>query len=416
LGITQKFGMIIGTVLTLIISLTGLHFHIMAASNSRTESDLAASAHIQGLVLQMDAGLERARRLKKEFSLKYAGYDRFDPDDDFARQIHAQLLKVSELSDQLRSLIDQSNVSEALQESHINLNLYFSMAVRCRSVFTEMVELVRQQTRSETGLLFRFLEIERNLSVLIGQTGNPVLISLFQDCRLHAKDYIVTRQRPAMQSVMNAAFFLRKAVADSSAISDPLKTRIKSLLTDHRDIAKKIPSLDSRIRSKSNEFDLNTDTLESVSADLIRLVNLEIEATRAKSRRTVTLLGRILVLSALGGILLVGLLALVIHHTITRHIQGLTLAASRLQEGDLDVRAHLESNDELGQLSKGFNRMADQLRHLISDLETQVLKRTQDLEASNLSLQREIEEKEKLALDLRQAHKMEAVGTLSGGI
>lgn len=416
LGITQKFGTIIGAVLTLIIFLTGLHIHFMAASNSRTESDLTASAHIQALVLQMDAGLERARRLKREFSLKYAGYDRFDPNDDIARQIHDQLIKVAEYSDRLRSLIHRSNVSEALRKTHINLNLYFSMATRNRSVFTEMAELVRQQTRAETGLLFRFLETEQALSDLLSQTGNTALMSLFQQCRLHAKDYIVTRQRPAMQSVLNDAFLLQKAVAETREMADSLKTRITDLLTDHLDTAEKIPAIDSRIRSKSNEFDLNTDTLASVSADLIRLVNQEIEATRAKSRKTVTLLGRMLFLSALGAILLVGLLALVIHRTITRHIQGLTLAASRLQKGDLDARIRLESNDELGRLSQGFNRMAGQLKYLISDLETQVLKRTRDLETSNRSLQREIREKEKLAHDLRQAHKMEAVGTLSGGI
>lgn len=416
LGLTQKFGLIFGILLLLIVLLTGVHFRIMKTSYENTVSQLTTSTLIQELVLEMDAGLERARRLKKEFSLEYDGFAVFDPTDDYAARIQSQLLWVSGLSDRLRAVIQASNVSQALRNSHINLNLYFSMATRCDSAFKEMLTLVTELNQKDTGLLYRFGATTRTLTDLISSSGNLHLISLFQSCRLHAQSYIITRERPVMQTVLNSSFFLKKAVLRDTGISSVIKDRLLELITQYTRIAEQIPDIDIKIQKKSNEFDLNTETLESVSTDLIRLVNTEINATRSRSHDTVRFLGLILVLTAMAGVGLVAFLAFIIHRTITRHIKGMTHVAAQIQSGDFSIRWPLSSNDELGRLSIGLNQMAARLKGLIEDLENQVRDRTRDLEQTNRSLEKEILEKEKLANELRQAHKMEAVGTLSGGI
>lgn len=53
---------------------------------------------------------------------------------------------------------------------------------------------------------------------------------------------------------------------------------------------------------------------------------------------------------------------------ITKPLGQLTLVAEALSDGDLDVRASVTANDEVGELSKGFNLMADTLQKKIKEL------------------------------------------------
>jgi two-component system sensor histidine kinase BaeS len=70
---------------------------------------------------------------------------------------------------------------------------------------------------------------------------------------------------------------------------------------------------------------------------------------------------RFLVVSliALGGVALV--LSVVFSRRLTRPIKQLTSAASQISEGDLTSRVRPPGRDELGELSKAFNRMAEAL-------------------------------------------------------
>jgi GAF domain-containing protein/HAMP domain-containing protein len=61
-------------------------------------------------------------------------------------------------------------------------------------------------------------------------------------------------------------------------------------------------------------------------------------------------------------------------------VQSLTSTASAILEGNLNRKAPVESDDELGFLAETFNRMTRQLREAISNLEERVARRTADLE------------------------------------
>jgi len=62
------------------------------------------------------------------------------------------------------------------------------------------------------------------------------------------------------------------------------------------------------------------------------------------------------------------LVAVVIAGRTTRSIQNLTDVATRIAAGDLDARLHLAPQNDLGNLTRAFNYMGDQLRDQVQDL------------------------------------------------
>jgi signal transduction histidine kinase len=69
-----------------------------------------------------------------------------------------------------------------------------------------------------------------------------------------------------------------------------------------------------------------------------------------------------LVLAALGAILIAVLLGLFLARTITRPLRDLTAATSALAQGRLSQQVQVRSQDELGELTKTFNKMSADLQ------------------------------------------------------
>ncbi|MCX6024578.1 MAG: methyl-accepting chemotaxis protein [Chloroflexi bacterium] len=74
---------------------------------------------------------------------------------------------------------------------------------------------------------------------------------------------------------------------------------------------------------------------------------------------TATTLTQLLVVTALGGVLAV-INGFVVTGMLTRQVGAVAEAARRLVSGDLTARAAVRSNDEIGQMARGFNHLAEQ--------------------------------------------------------
>lgn len=55
---------------------------------------------------------------------------------------------------------------------------------------------------------------------------------------------------------------------------------------------------------------------------------------------------------------------------LTKHLRKLSVTTRQISEGNLSVRSKITANDEFGQLSIDFDRMADKLQHTICQLES----------------------------------------------
>lgn len=96
----------------------------------------------------------------------------------------------------------------------------------------------------------------------------------------------------------------------------------------------------------------------------------------ATQQRLVVFLGAIVVVLAAGSATYIG-------QRLTEPIVNLTETAVRVQENDLQARASVESDDEIGVLAATFNEMTDRLAQTLQTLEQRVAERTRALEISS---------------------------------
>ena len=87
-------------------------------------------------------------------------------------------------------------------------------------------------------------------------------------------------------------------------------------------------------------------------------------------------------LALLGTVLLVYLFSRMVVSPVVQLHDGI----KRMALADFDVRLPVTSQDELGELASGFNRMADELKDIYSTLERRVEEKTNSIEAKNRKL------------------------------
>jgi signal transduction histidine kinase/CheY-like chemotaxis protein len=394
-SISAKFASAFGLLLALIVLVALTSYVSLRVVHRQTETSILTTTEIQRLILEMNAELEQARRLERDFFLRYPSIGFSEARQTYAEQAHEHIVRVIDLSSELRQLISESDVSNALQESDINLNLYLSAAGRYAVSFKEAVELAAQLAADETGLEAQLAQNSILLHELLHATDDPSSVNLYHEMRSLGKDYLLTRQRPFMQSAFNVAVHLREAIESAPAVEKDQKAQALALLDDYLTTADDILQLDVAIRSKFSEFDLQAEAVDPISRELNDLASQEIERAHAQIKRTSRFTTSALAVIALVGLALAIVVVQMLNDSITRNIVELTQAAGELQSGNLEARAQIDSTDELGQLSDTFNAMAARIDSLVSDLEHRVAERTAELTTTNEQLEREVAERQR---------------------
>ncbi len=86
----------------------------------------------------------------------------------------------------------------------------------------------------------------------------------------------------------------------------------------------------------------------------------------------------------------IGLIYLVMEHTVIMPIKELTQKAVKIGQGDLSAKlTDIQTYDEMDRLAKEFNGMAEKLQELYGQMEAKVTARTLLLQAANMRLQQQ---------------------------
>lgn len=128
----------------------------------------------------------------------------------------------------------------------------------------------------------------------------------------------------------------------------------------------------AQIDREANQFVLLIDSFDS-----------SIEAQLARWTSILNALQLALLVLAIGSALA---LLYVGHLSVLAPVFRLTGGLARIERGDFDTRVEVAAQDEFGQLSTGFNRMAQNLQQLYAGLEQKVIEKTASLETERARL------------------------------
>lgn len=374
-SITRKFDISMGIMHALFVLITVASSFAVSIIRRETGTALEISTEIQRLVLEIDGGLEKARRMERDFFIKY-------PIDGYQQAYQESILPSNEQIDQiiqlsvdLQKILESSDVSEEWQNGGVNINLILSAAQRHADTVAEATDLVSILTVEESKLIDNLFQIEK----LIRPTENPNLLALFHEMLSHHRAYLFERKRPLMQSAFNLGISLRGAIRETSSLTEDEKSQIHDLMGDIQFTANQILDLDVAIQSKYNEFDLQIEAIDPITDELVLLTNQEIDAAQERIKFVSYMVIIIVVLVSLIGLLGVARITLIMNRSITKNILRLSQSAAELQRGNLAARVEIDSPDELGQLAEMINKMAVRLGNLIGGLERTVAERTSAL-------------------------------------
>ncbi len=148
------------------------------------------------------------------------------------------------------------------------------------------------------------------------------------------------------------------------------------------------PSLSQEVQLGNERYLASTLTLSSGSG---AAVSLSVLKSFDKATSFLTALNRVLLALGLVSVLAGSILVFLISHTFTRPLESLVRGVRALDSGDFDYPLETAGGDEVAEVTATFDRM-------------------------RANLQKTLTEQKQLEQRLRQAHKMEAIGRLAGGV
>lgn len=374
-SITKAFSLGIGLLLLLMLSVAAAGYLALNLVR-QDEKTIQVSNEIQRLVLDMDRGMEKARRLHNDFFLHYPQIGLNQAHELYAQSSVREVARVIAVSETLSHLLAQTTTN-ARQSNAIDLNLYLSLAKRFADTSIEAVELVTELAAPERGLEPR---INLLLSSLLEETtGNITVHHHATELNLQVQKYRLSRERAAMQAALNMAFRLRNEHDTLAPYPKETQDHLHLLIDQFNDIASKILSTDVAIKAKFHDFSLQAESAAPAAATLIAMA----DANVGHSRQNISSTYRHALLVITGGTLLSLLAAILIagklNSRITVRILRLTAVARKLHCGNLTATADDNGKDELGVLARTLNAMGTRINDLVSTLEAKVVQRTAEL-------------------------------------
>ncbi len=108
--------------------------------------------------------------------------------------------------------------------------------------------------------------------------------------------------------------------------------------------------------------------IQPISADRTLMGYVELSGTPDYSQQALATARRAFLLAGIGATLLALVAGLWVSRSLSAPLTSLALAAGQMSAGDLSVRAPVRGKDEIGQLGRQFNQMAERLEASFAEL------------------------------------------------
>ncbi|MEP0771040.1 adenylate/guanylate cyclase domain-containing protein [Coleofasciculus sp. FACHB-SPT36] len=306
LSITSKFTWAVVALLLLITQVAMTSWLSLNAVVRETEAAILTSIEVQAKVFQMDAALQDARQLEKDFFLSWPSMGFSSASQDYVQAHREQIDKALDISSQLQELLNGGKVSDALRRSNPELVAYVELVERYASSFKEAVALVGTLGIDDVGVLARLEQNSRLLHDTLQLSASSELMISYREMQSVEKEYLSNRQEDKIQAVYEAVERLRQGIQQAPQLNATQKAAAWEYLNAYELAIREIINLDAQIRSKISTFD---EQAASVSTKVIGLANADVQRSRLEIARTSTLATVLQAMTVLTAVLLSGVIA-----------------------------------------------------------------------------------------------------------
>lgn len=382
------FAVILG--LSLLIAVIG--YISLRNLQTSSESALNEAVRIRDFSLQLENDFLSARQYEANFldNWRLLGFD--EAENQFVSEHTMAIASAQTHLIELTALIAQINtpqlksVSPTVNEIAPLLDIYVM-------TFLDTREAVR--ARSESGGIEQNLQrywdgVRRYTDELV----NGDLYELLLLIKVNEQAYFNTRQQAFLDNIRLLALQFERLAPNyfealtMSALLPDLET-VLSGLANYQTTLNELVILDQDILANSElgrdvAFDINTYTAQLNQVAQVSLSQTRLDQQRINNESLLALVGTSLVALLMGLLIAYALL-----RRILIPLNRLTVAAQRLDGGNLDHPPVTVPNpDEFATLADGFNQMTGRLRVFVSDLENIVEARTHDLSLAKSEAER----------------------------
>jgi len=348
LKLSQKFLLLI--VLLLIgFGVIGLVYNSVLDTEQVALTRAEQVNKLGGLVDKIEINVLNARGFEKDFQLsnKLEFLEQFDKTMTTARQDVETLgtfLKEGEEKNLLTQL-------QAVLESY-QTNFY-----------TLAEDTVAVGLDDTSGVQGEVDDAASELEEALQQAGQPGLSVSLLTMRRHEKNFISHGTDEYLEQMASESAAFTRALK-AAELDAALQAEIQDLLTAYEE---RFQELVDSVNQKNQQINTVNATIAEMSPTLDAM--LEVRDQRraentniAESERTANTALFLATLAIGAGVisLLVFLLSRGISQSITRPIEHLHSVVNQIAEGDFDVRAKLDTEDELGQLGSALDNLLDE--------------------------------------------------------
>ncbi|MBL4903083.1 MAG: response regulator [Desulfocapsa sp.] len=379
LGIKRKFSFSFSLLLSLMI-LISVTASLSFLSIRNAEDDIRESTAIRVQVLKMDRDMERAQRLLSDFFLNHRSIGLQQAHEQYVQPAVRQIAKVISQSRSLEKNLFHSNLGSLSRINPTDVNLYLAAAKRFADTSIEAVELLSKRVAPDSGIEFQLSGIEKTIGKELQDFQH--LENVHKKMCSFVMSYQIRRQRHLMQEALNSLDTLHEAVEQETILKKEQKNRIISLIHSCRTLCFELLDVDLKISEKFQDFILQKQIVSPVSEALIGATEEDGQLIQQQIDKVYRLTGFIILSITLIIILTMSCIARLLSNTVIGNILQLKESVREFGKGNMDIRASENSRDELGQLARGFNGMASQVKTLVENLEQTVEQRTAELSQS----------------------------------
>ncbi len=161
---------------------------------------------------------------------------------------------------------------------------------------------------------------------------------------------------------------------ESSEAKGRIKSILKLLATLRRraneinDTVKVSGHYDENLAKLDTDIRILTELIQERISEYVYYESVSMESMRVQidNRRNILANGSIITVAVI--VIIAGTLSVLISRSITKPIEELCRATDEVAHGNFDVRTHVESGEELVQLSESLNSMTSQLGTLVDNI------------------------------------------------